>query len=251
MTPAPAAVLPLLTALLLHGCITVKYNYIPEKVQFSLPAPGAVTTAAPGETVLAQGTLTRLRSLRVMQDIDGFFYRIPAGSYAMIGSDGKRLFFEPSLTSMTSALQVLSGFGAGVCHATLSGQGYDAAAREALCSGGGNAPQALYISAQDKSGRICVINYDQESYCYNGEFDVHDSLQAMDDDFGQRLLYSGTQASELRLTYLETAGGRSMFQHEVVYNADSDREISYRGARLKITEQPSGQGLTYEVLSGF
>lgn len=253
MTPLPPlpAVL-LLSMTLLPGCVTVQYNYTPEKVQFSLPEPGAAGTAAPGEAVLERGTLTRMHSLRIPHDITGIFYRIPAGSYAMIGSDSRRLFFEPSRTSMTSTLKVLSGFAVGMCQASLAYQGYDAAGRETLCgSGGGDAPQALYVSARDEPGRVCVINYDQESYCYGGEFEVQESLQAMDDDFGQQLLYSGVQDSELRLTYLETVGGRSVFQHEVIYDAGDDSEISYRGARLKITAPPSGRGLTYEVLSGF
>ena len=186
----------ILSSSLLLGCASMKYNSKMQTSQIDYPQLYETVTAYTGDHMIVQGTALTANILLLKQSIDGLCYDIPQGSYTQVGEDESALYFDGN--------NKISGRGCGF-------------------------PTGIMV----EKGKVCVINHDHESYCYDADFDINKVTVADSNSYQRTLVYLGSQGHQLNFSYLEGTGNQTT-TIPFSFNAEKDSEVVFRGAKFKI-----------------
>ena len=88
-------VLPLLIA----GCSTPKYNYVPERTAFSIPELNSKVSSGLGEPLLDQGIATKRDVLYIEKEIGLAAYKVVPGKLFKSGEDANYEYFTQDMAS--------------------------------------------------------------------------------------------------------------------------------------------------------
>lgn len=202
----------LLSSTLLLGCASMKYNSKMHRSQMDYPQLYENVTAYTGDHMIVQGTALTSNVLLLKQSIDGLCYDIPQGSYTQVGEDESALYFDGN--------HKIAGRGCGF-------------------------PEGLMV----KKGKVCVINNDYESYCYDADYDINRVTVADSNSYQRTIVYLGSQGKQLNFSYLEGTGNQTT-TIPFSFNAEKDSEVVYQGARFKILNYDQTK-LEYMLLENF
>lgn len=202
----------LFSSSLLIGCASMKYNSKMQYSQIDYPQLYEKVMAYTGDRLLVQGTALTSNVLLLKQSIDGICYDVPQGSYTQVGEDNSALYFDGN--------HKISGTGCGF-------------------------PTGLMVEKE----KVCVINNDNESYCYKADFDIKKVTVAEANSYQRSLVYLGCQGKVLNFSYLEGSGSQTT-TIPFTFNAEKDSEVVYQGARFKILKYDQNK-LEYILLENF
>lgn len=205
-------VLSLFFSTLLFGCASMKYNSKMQSTPMDYPQLYETVTAYTGDHMIVQGTALTANVLLLKQSIDGICYDIPQGRYTQVGEDGETLYFDGN--------HKIAGRGCGF-------------------------PEGLMV----KKGKVCVINNDYESYCYDADYDINRVTVADSNSYQRTIVYLGSQGKQLNFSYLEGSGNQTT-TIPFSFNAEKDSEVVYQGAKFKILNYDQTK-LEYMLLENF
>ena len=207
-----ALMICILSSTLLLGCASMKYNSKMHRSQMDYPQLYENVTAYTGDHMIVQGTALTANVLLLKQSIDGICYDIPQGRYTQVGEDGETLYFDGN--------HKIAGRGCGL-------------------------PEGLMV----KNGKVCVINNDYESYCYDADYDINKVTVADSNSYQRTIVYLGSQGKQLNFSYLEGTGNQTT-TIPFSFNAEKDSEVVFQGARFKILNYDQTK-LKYMLLENF
>ena len=211
-------------SILLVGCATADYNYVPEQEAISEPPIGSVTTVYVGDSMIRQGTFTRVDAVRVNGVIDVGGYELQSGYYVKTGQDEDTETFVPAADSSGGAIK-----------------------KDFIV----DPPQAVIVfTGTDK---ICVVTVFNATDCTNSNsFDRTTHQAYARDAFQQTLIYSGKVGDKINIGYREFSSdyARPAFNNDVEYDLSESNVIGYKGARLEILEA-TNESITFKLIRNF
>lgn len=217
--------LPLLV--LLYGCVSVKYNYQPQRINISEPPLNAVVTAYIGDSMLRQGEyieydaiyLPRKAKIGTIES-----YTFTPGHYVKKGEDEKSEFYLPM--GGPDSGQVIVG---------------------------SLADPFQVIRIDKKSEKLCSVStYNMEVCSSNVNYEKKKLSVINSDSFQQTLIYSGQVGNKINIGYREFSGNvaRPAFNNEVEYDLSESKIIGYKGARIEVIEA-NNESIKYKVIKNF
>ncbi|MCU7370696.1 hypothetical protein PEC18_07335 [Paucibacter sp. O1-1] len=222
------ALLGLAVAVLLVGCASPKYNYMPSSEQISEPSVGSVVTAQVGDILVRQGTLAEQEVMHVTGDHSlGLLgaYTITSGVYAKTGEDAESNYYATT-SSLTGAGRL---------------------DRSAF------ADPTKAVQAYKTSRKLCGISVFNASVCTApAEYRFDKVPVASANSFQQSLIYSGKVGNRVKIGYREFSGNqaRPAFNNEAEYDLSEAKVIGYKGARLEILEA-TNELIRFKLLANF
>lgn len=208
----------------LGSCATADYNYVPEQEAISEPPIGSVTTVYVGDSMIRQGTFTRVDAIKVNGVIDVGGYELQSGYYVKTGQDEDTETFVPAADSSGGAIK-----------------------KDFIV----DPPQAVIVfTGTDK---ICVVTIFSNIDCTNSSgFDrtIHQAYAR--DAFQQTLIYSGKVGDKINIGYREFSSdyARPAFNNDVEYDLSESCVIGYKGARLEILDA-TNESITFKLIRNF
>jgi len=214
---------------ILSGCVSVKYNYQPQRTEISEPPLNAVVTAYVGDAVLRQGEYTEHDAIYLREDTKVFSvgvgsYTFTRGYYLKKGENAKSEFYLPA-------------------GGADSGQ---------VIRGGATDPFKV-IRLDKKSGKLCgVSTFNLETCNDKANYEKKKYPVASPDSFQQTLIYSGKVGNKINIGYREFSGSfaRPAFNNEVEYDLSESKVIGYKAARIEVIEA-TNQSIKYKVIQNF
>ncbi len=220
------------SSLALAACASTPNNYRPITQQISFPAVGEETSVSIGESMIRQGTATDVRGIVLSEDNNIRNFVFSPGFYPQVGEDARYTYHSFQI-----------GMG-------LNGIG-------ALRSGGGilapDMSMAVSLRAAKDHQELCVdLRLGAKPCDTQHGYQRTSRPMVGENNFQQTLIYNGRVGDRIRIGYREFSGdvARPAFSNEVEYDLSSSREISYRGARIRIIDA-NNQQIRYVVLSNF
>lgn len=212
-------------SLLLAGCTSPKYNYVPKTESYSEPPVGSVNTAHVGDSLIKQGVAQAVDGLRVSAPARvSWGYTVTPGILKKIGEDAKADYYLP--TGGADSANV------------------DKAALADMWQG---------IMVDKKNNALCVITIFGVTSCENNMPIEKVKLNISgDSSFQQALLYNGRVGNKINIGYREFSANiaRPAFNNDVEYDLSDSKTIGYKGAQFEVIEA-SNQSIKYRVISNF
>ena len=202
------------------GCMSMKYNYMPQPKALDWPAQNKQTTVYVGDKMLIQGFAVQQKFLQVKGLVSGTCYDIPPGLFPMTGEDDKRYFF--------------SAIGSG-----------GAVNRGAIC----DAYKGITVP-KNEPGKVCVLTAPGSNVCYDALYEIVERESDHISSYQRSLLYSGSEGKQAKFTYIETNKGVVTFSNNVTYDLNKSNTINYKGARIQV-HSATNENITYTVLENF
>jgi hypothetical protein len=214
------------------GCVTTPNNYQPQSTQISFPELNTPVSASIGDNMLSQGTSTLVRGILLREQNRIGVYEFNPGFYPQIGEDGESTFHSFQTSNQTNGMGWLRIGG------ILPGSPYEVQSLRA---------------AKNRQQLCAIVGAFGQTAC-----DTEHAYERVErpvvgpNNFQQTLIYNGRVGDRIRIGYREFSGdvARPAFSNEVDYDLSESREITYRGARLRIIEA-NNQRIDYVVLSNF
>lgn len=217
----------LVLAVILSGCASPKYNYIPVFEEISEPPIGEVVTAYVGDAMVRQGTFSWQDALKIKKETKvGLLmgYTFVPGYYVKKGEDQKAEYYLPS-GGPNSGRVLLRGI-----------------------------PDPFKIIKRDKkSGKICGVTVFNAQVCTdNTDYVLEKIPVANADSFQQTLIYSGKVGNKINIGYREFSNdhARPAFNNDVEYDLEESTTIGYKGCRIEIIEA-TNELIKYRVIRNF
>lgn len=211
--------------LLLTGCTSPKYNYMPQTENYSEPNVGSVNTAYVGDSMIKQGTTQTYEGLKVTApEKVSWAYTITPGYLKKVGEDSAAEFYLP-----TGAVD-----SANVSKVALADMW-----------------QAIMVKKENKE--LCVITVVGNSVCESSmPFEKTTLSVNSDSSFQQTLLYNGRVGNKINIGYREFSAStaRPAFNNDVEYDLNESKMIGYKGAKFEVLDA-SNQSIKYRVISNF
>lgn len=208
--------------LMLAGCITTpQYNTPVQVQQVTAPPPGQTVTVTVGEDMLRDGTVANRPAIRLHAPltIGGLLsYTVSAGIYTQVGAADGAVFYRPEDSPEGGRVQ--------------AGALTDPFEALMLRSDG-----AELCGVSSLGGKLCTAA------------PPYDRLTRPDPQAGgrlQTLTYGGRIGPVIRVSYRDGI----LPPVEAQYDLTESPEITYRGARIRVTEA-TGQQITYQVIQPF
>ncbi|WP_283709086.1 hypothetical protein [Pseudoalteromonas prydzensis] len=215
----------LTSALVLSGCASPDYNYLPETTQISEPAINSINTAYVGDVMLRQGKYSEHDSIYLPEKVEvSWAYDLHSGYYIKKGEDKDTETYMPSSDN--------------------EGGMIDKAAF---------ADPWRAVMAYKETQELCVITAFNAASCTdNANFERRKKPILTHDSFQQTLIYSGKVGSKINIGYREFSNSlaRPAFNNDVEYDLDSSNVIGYKGARIEIIEA-TNEHIKYKVIQNF
>ncbi|GKX56011.1 hypothetical protein SOASR030_21230 [Leminorella grimontii] len=214
-----------LVSVLLTGCTSPTYNYVPKTEFVSKPSVGSVNTAFVGDELVRQGTVSQYEGIKVTALAKiGMAYSIMPGFLAKRGEDENSEFYLPT-----------GGADSAIIDKSFLADPW----------------QAVMVKKDTKT--LCVITAFNISTCAdNMPFEKISLSVSSDSSFQQTLLYNGRVGNKINIGYRELSNNmaRPAFNNDVEYDLSASRLIGYKGARLEVIEA-TNQSITYKLLGNF
>lgn len=215
----------LTSALVLSGCASPDYNYLPETTQISEPAINSINTAYVGDVMLRQGKYSEHDSIYLPEKVEvSWAYDLHSGYYIKKGEDKDTETYMPSSDN--------------------EGGMIDKAAF---------ADPWRAVMAYKETQELCVITAFNAASCTdNANFERRKKPILTHDSFQQTLIYSGKVGSKINIGYREFSNSlaRPAFNNDVEYDLGSSNVIGYKGARIEIIEA-TNEHIKYKVIQNF
>ena len=216
----------LIFILLIQGCASPSYDYIPEKIQTSKPPIGTVNIAYVGDALLTQGVYLEhdaiLLDKKIKVGLIGNYTFFP-GYYTKTGGNQRVGFYQPSEL----------GDGGRVKKGAIT-------------------DPFQIIEAQYRPQKICGVSVFNAKICTKASFEVTSQQSTGKNSFQQTLLYSGKVGDKINFGYREFSGNvaRPAFNNDVEYDLSTSSIIGYKGARIEVLEA-TNEFIRYKVFSNF
>jgi hypothetical protein len=211
---------------LIQGCASPTYDYLPKTVQISEPPVGSVSTAYIGDVLLTQGTTSEhdaiLLEYPVKVGLVGT-YTFSPGYYTKTGGGVKSGFYLPSKYSN----------GGSVTKGVLT-------------------DPFKIIEAKYSPQELCGVSVLNGKVCKKHSFKVTTQIASGINNFQQTLIYSGKIANKVNFGYREFSKdlARPAFNNDVEYDIAVSNIVGYKGARIEILEA-TNEFIKYKVLANF
>lgn len=214
-------------SLLMLGCASPTYNYLPVSKQVSNPPINSYSVANVGDALVTQGVMTEHDALQVNSAIElGLFsYTVKEGIFLKVGENSDSEFYS-----------ILNSFNGG------------GSIEKALLA---DPPKAL--QAYKVESKICGISVFNQAVCTSSnQFSRLKKAIASNNSFQQSLIYSGKFGDKIKIGYREFFGNsaRPAFNNDVEYDLSQSKTIGYKGARIEIIEA-TNESIKYKVISNF
>ncbi|MEZ8198155.1 hypothetical protein [Vibrio splendidus] len=214
-------ILPLVIA----GCSTPKYNYVPERTAFSIPELNMEVSSGLGEPLLDQGTATKRDVLFIEQETSLAAYKIVPGKLFKSGEDSEYEYF---IQDIASGFSIYAGL---------------------LIS---SPSSTATLRLKKDSGEYCILRPADLDIC--GEIKASRSQEDVmtNDSFRRTLIYSGRVGDKLKISYREFSSNmtRAAFNTDVEYDLGDSNVIGYAGARLEVLKATNTE-IVYRVIKNF
>lgn len=218
-------VVSFLCLLMLAGCTSPKYNYMPKIESFSEPPIGSVNTASVGDSLIRQGVAQSYDGIKIVAPARvSWAYTVTPGTLKKIGEDKNNEFFF--LTGSPDSANV------------------DKAALADMWQG---------IMVKKGTKTLCVITVFGATSCEDNMPIEKVQLNVVGDaSFQQALLYNGRVGNKINIGYreLSSSTARPAFNNDVEYDLSESKNIGYKGAKFEVIDA-SNQSIKYKVLSNF
>lgn len=210
---------------ILAGCASPNYNYMPKTTDLSFPEVGSVATARVGDKMLSQGKYIESEAIRVLeQEQIKLAYTIFPGYFLKQGEDNKASYYK-----------ITTGEGAGRIE------------KSALA----DMHNAVMVDKSDNE--FCVVTW-LDTYSCDDEVRFEKTMEEVvtPDSFQQTLIYNGKVGDKINVGYREFSSNRARnaFRNEVEYDLSESNVIGYQGAQVEVIEA-TNQTIKYRVISNF
>ena len=203
----------------------MKYNYIPESTEFSIPELGVEVSSGLGEPLLDQGKAIKRDVIYIIQETSLAAYGVKPGKLFKVGSDQNHDYFSQD---------ILTGY----------------SIYEGLLTSTPSLTASLRYN--ENSGEYCILRPTDIDIC--GEIKTRSGTENVitNDSFRRTLIYSGRVGNKLKISYREFNNNmaRSAFSSEVEYDLNESHVIGYAGARIKVISATNTE-IKYEVIKNF
>jgi hypothetical protein len=212
---------------LLGGCVSPKYNYVPQTTEISEPPLNTVVTAYVGDNMVRQGQYTEYDAIYLREDVRVGIVgevKVTRGYYLKKGEDAESEFYLPA-----------GGLDSG----------------RVIVSQGAVPVEAIRLVRKD--GRLCAVATNGMEDCTaKADYERKKYPVTSPDSFQQTLIYSGKAGDKINIGYREFSGSlaRPAFNNEVEYDLSQSKVIGYKGARIEVIEATNEQ-ITYKVIQNF
>lgn len=209
----------------LVGCVTPQYNYIPEVQELSKPPIGEVATAHIGDHMLTQGRMVQQDSIYFSspQKVNG--NQVSTGYFAKQGEDKDYEYFK--ISTATDAGKITQG--------VLK-----------------DPPMGFAIRKSDNN--LCILTiYNMVIGCTSdAQYERKNWASASKDSFQQTLIYNGKVGNKINIGYREFSSdlARPAFNNDVEYDLSQSKQIGYKGALLDVIDA-NNQQIKYKVIRNF
>ena len=212
--------------LMLAGCASPNYNYMPKTTNLSFPEVGSVATARVGDELLSQGKYIESEAIEVknQEQIGLAAYTVYPGHFLKQGEDDSSIYYR--LSNQAGAARI---------------------EKSALA----DAYTGVMIDKSDSE--FCVITWTNAYTCDDDVVYEKTMLPVVaEDSFQQTLIYNGKVGNKINIGYREFQSNRvrAAFSNEVEYDLSDSNTIGYKGAELEIIEA-TNQSIKYRVISNF
>lgn len=211
--------------LLMSGCSSPKYNYVPETTAFSIPELNTQVSSSLGEPLLDQGMATKRDVLYIKKETGLAAYKIVPGKLFKSGEDNKYDYYTQDITSGFSIY-------AGLLFSTPS--------------------STATLRFNKTTGEYCIIRPADLDIC--GDIETTNDVENVftSNSFRRTLIYSGRVGDKLKVSYREFNNdmARSAFSSEVEYDLGESNVIGYAGARLEVFKATNTE-IVYKVIKNF
>ena len=210
---------------MLIGCVTPKYNYVPETEVISKPPIGEVATAHIGDHMLTQGRMVQQDAIYFPspQNVSG--NQVSVGYFGKQGEDEQYEYFR--ISNSTDAGKITQG----------------------LLK---DPPMGFALRKSDNN--LCILTiYNMVLGCNNSaQYERKNWASASKDSFQQTLIYNGKVGNKVNIGYREFSSdlARPAFNNDVEYDLSESKQIGYKGALLDIIEA-GNQQIKYKVIRNF
>ncbi|WP_274883002.1 hypothetical protein [Vibrio harveyi] len=218
--------IPLLAfPLLIAGCSTPKYNYVPERTAFSIPELNQQVSSGLGEPLLDQGTATKRDVLYIDKETGLAAYKVVPGKLFKSGEDKRYEYFTQDVTS---GFSIYAGLLVSFPASTAT------------------------LKLNKDTGQFCIIRPADIDICGDIETSRKKEDVLTNDSFRRTLIYSGRVGDKLKISYREFNNNmaRSAFSTEVEYDLGDSNVIGYAGARLEVIKATNTE-IVYRVIKNF
>lgn len=212
------------SCLLLAGCATPKFNYLPNIQNISKPPIGVISTANLGDNMLTQGKIVQRDAVYIDNSVDLGGYDLTSGYFAKRGEDEK---YEHYITKIAND-------GGTIAQSFL----YDP-------------PNSLLVRKSDQS--LCIMTiYNIVSSCKKVDFERKNWSSISRDSFQQNLIYNGKVGQKINIGYREFSSdiARPAFSNNVEYDLSESSQIGYKGALIEVLDA-NNQEIKYTVIKNF
>lgn len=214
-------------SLVLSGCNTMTYNYVPESKQISYPGLNIITKTFIGDDMVRQGTETATDVIYFPQTTvlsGGVDYTVHAGEYPKVGEDQNYLFF--GLNELKLGISVAKSTFAGI---------------------------PVGMRTDKKDNELCILVSGGGSLCEsNILFSYQKKNITRQNDFQRILIYNGKVGNKINIGYREFNKdfSRPAYSNNVEYDLSDSKFIRYKGAEIEILNV-TNQYIEYKVISNF
>lgn len=210
---------------MITGCTSPKFNYLPKTESFSEPPVGSVNTAYVGDSLIRQGVTQTVDGLKVTAPARvSWGYTVTPGLLKKTGEDSSADFYYPTGGVNSSNVE----------KATLADMW-----------------QGIMVRKRDSA--LCVITIFGVTSCETGMPIEKTQLNLSgDSSFQQALLYNGRVGNKINIGYREFSANtaRPAFNNDVEYDLSESSLIGYKGAKFEVLDA-SNQSIKYRVVSNF
>ena len=210
---------------LISGCVSIKENYSPQRLDYSVPPLEKETRVSLGEPMISQGTEIWHEAIYLPHDIKLAWgsYTILAGYYTKDGDSETGTFYSPSKYRERGAI--------------ISNEFVESV-------------YSIYIPENET--KICVIPSLDIPYCRSTKFELTKQRSISNRNFQQHLIYGGGYGNKINIIYRERRFGvvQPDFDHPVEYDLSKSQNIRYKGAQIRVIEA-TNEWIDYTVVSYF
>ncbi|QXX82961.1 lipoprotein [Providencia sp. R33] len=218
-------ILAFIAVVLVSGCTSTKYNYMPKVKNISEPPIGSVNTAYVGDSLLKQGIMSEYEGIKVTAPARvSWTYTITSGVFKKIGDSTEGEFYFPAGTIDSGTVD-----------------------KAAIA----DPWKAIMVKAKTKE--LCVITAFGVAVCEsNMPYEKTMLNVANDNSFQQTLLYNGRVGNKINIGYREASSNmaRPAFNNDVEYDLSESKVIGYKGAKVEVMDA-TNQSIKYKVISNF
>jgi len=221
----PLHLIVLFSLLVMTGCASPKYNYMPNVTAISEPPLNTIQTSHVGDVLLRQGKYKEHEAIYLPAKVDvSLAYSLFAGYYLKHGEDESAEYYLP-------------GGGDEAGHVD----------KAAL------ADPWKSVMAKKGSQTLCVVTAFNTTSCDdNVNFERRKKTVLTQDSFQQTLIYSGRVDNKINIGYREFSGNlaRPAFNNNVEYDLTESPTIGYKGALIEVIDA-TNQYIKYRVINNF